>query len=46
MLEKETAMKNQVKKIPKAFIYEEYEGIPVYRKGYKDVILGLKPSKK
>lgn len=35
-------MENQLKQIPKAFIYEEYEGIPIYRKGYKDVILGLK----
>jgi hypothetical protein len=41
-LGKETVMENQVKKIPKAFIYEEYEGIPMYRKGYKDVTMGLK----
>ena len=35
-------MKNSAKKIPKDYIYEEYEGTPIYRKGYKELILGLK----
>ncbi len=35
-------MENLVNKIPQAFIYEEYEGIPIYRKGYRDILLGLK----
>jgi Uma2 family endonuclease len=29
-------------KIPKYLIYEEMDGKPLYRKGYKDVLLGLK----
>ena len=28
--------------IPKILIYEEFDGHPIYRKGYKDVVLGLK----
>ena len=31
-----------VSQIPKILIYEEFDGHPIYRKGYKDVILGLK----
>ncbi len=30
------------KTIPKSLIYEEFDGHPIYRKGYKDFILGLK----
>ncbi|WP_373515065.1 Uma2 family endonuclease [Persicitalea sp.] len=30
------------KQIPKTLIYEEFDGHPIYRKGYKDFILGLK----
>jgi len=30
------------KQIPKILIYEEFDGHPVYRKGYKDFALGLK----
>ena len=30
------------KLIPKILIYEEFDGIPLYRKGYKDFVLGLK----
>lgn len=29
-------------KIPRILIYEEFDGHPIYRKGYKDVMLGLK----
>lgn len=32
----------QVKEIPKILIYEEFDGHPIYRKGYKDYVLGLK----
>ena len=32
----------EVIQIPKILIYEEFDGHPVYRKGYKDVMLGLK----
>lgn len=28
--------------IPRILIYEEFDGHPIYRKGYKDVMLGLK----
>lgn len=28
--------------IPKILIYEEFDGHPIYRKGYRDVMLGLK----
>lgn len=28
--------------IPKILIYEEFDGHPIYRKGYKDFVLGLK----
>ena len=28
--------------IPKILIYEEFDGHPIYRKGYKDFMLGLK----
>jgi Uma2 family endonuclease len=28
--------------IPKILIYEEFEGHPIYRKGYRDFMLGLK----
>lgn len=28
--------------IPRILIYEEFDGHPIYRKGYKDVLLGLK----
>lgn len=28
--------------IPRILIYEEFDGHPIYRKGYKDVVLGLK----
>ena len=28
--------------IPKSLIYEEFDGHPIYRKGYKDFVLGLK----
>jgi Uma2 family endonuclease len=31
-----------VSQIPKILIYEEFDGHPIYRKGYKDVMLGLK----
>ena len=31
-----------VLKIPKILIYEEFDGHPIYRKGYKDFMLGLK----
>lgn len=30
------------KQIPKTLIYEEFDGHPIYRKGYKDFVLGLK----
>ncbi len=30
------------KQIPKILIYEEFNGHPIYRKGYKDFVLGLK----
>ncbi len=30
------------KQIPKILIYEEFDGHPIYRKGYKDFVLGLK----
>ena len=29
-------------KIPKILIYEEFDGHPIYRKGYKDFLLGFK----
>lgn len=29
-------------KIPRILIYEEFDGHPIYRKGYKEVMLGLK----
>jgi Uma2 family endonuclease len=29
-------------KIPKILVYEEFDGHPIYRKGYKDFMLGLK----
>ncbi len=32
----------QVKEIPKILIYEEFDGHPIYRKGYKDYVLGVK----
>lgn len=32
----------KTKQIPKILIYEEFEGHPIYRKGYKDFVLGLK----
>ncbi|MFN8355284.1 MAG: Uma2 family endonuclease [Spirosomataceae bacterium] len=32
----------EVMQIPKILIYEEFDGHPVYRKGYKDFLLGLK----
>ncbi|WP_373514359.1 hypothetical protein [Persicitalea sp.] len=32
----------QVAEIPKILIYEEFDGHPIYRKGYKDYVLGLK----
>lgn len=28
--------------IPKILVYEEFDGHPIYRKGYKDFMLGLK----
>lgn len=28
--------------IPKILVYEEFDGHPIYRKGYKDFLLGLK----
>ena len=28
--------------VPRILIYEEFDGHPIYRKGYKDVMLGLK----
>lgn len=30
------------KQIPKILIYEEFDGHPIYRKGYKDFVLGIK----
>lgn len=30
------------RQVPPILIYEEFDGHPIYRKGYKDVILGLK----
>lgn len=33
---------SQVLEIPKILIYEEFDGHPIYRKGYKDYVLGLK----
>ena len=30
--------------IPKILIYEEFDGHPIYRKGYKEVMLGLKKA--
>ena len=32
----------QTKQIPKILIYEEFDGHPIYRKGYKDFVLGVK----
>jgi Uma2 family endonuclease len=32
----------KVQEIPKILIYEEFNGHPIYRKGYKDYVLGLK----
>ena len=32
----------KVQEIPKILIYEEFDGHPIYRKGYKDYVLGLK----
>jgi Uma2 family endonuclease len=32
----------EVAQIPKILIYEEFDGHPIYRKGYKDFLLGLK----
>ena len=32
----------KVQDIPKILIYEEFDGHPIYRKGYKDYVLGLK----
>ena len=29
-------------KIPKILIYEEFDGHPIYRKGYRDFMLALK----
>ena len=29
-------------KIPKILIYEEFDGHPIYRKGYKNFMLGFK----
>lgn len=31
-------------KIPKHLIYEEMDGLPLYRKGYKDVLSGIKTA--
>ncbi|TAF96893.1 MAG: Uma2 family endonuclease [Cytophagia bacterium] len=31
-----------IAKIPKILIYEEFDGHPIYRKGYRDFMLGLK----
>ncbi len=31
-----------VSQIPKVLIYEEFDGHPIYRKGYRDFVLGLK----
>ncbi len=33
---------SQVAEIPKVLIYEEFDGHPIYRKGYGDYVLGLK----
>lgn len=30
------------KQIPKILVYEEFDGHPIYRKGYRDFVLGLK----
>ncbi len=35
-----------VSQIPKILIYEEFDGHPIYRKGHKDFMLGLKKLKK
>jgi Uma2 family endonuclease len=32
----------EVLEIPKVLIYEEFDGHPIYRRGYKDYLLGLK----
>lgn len=32
----------QISEIPKILVYEEFDGHPIYRKGYKDYLLGLK----
>ena len=32
----------KVAEIPRILIYEEFDGHPIYRKGYKDYLLGLK----
>ncbi len=32
----------EVLQIPKILIYEEFDGHPIYRKGYRDFLLGLK----
>ncbi|MFN4144653.1 MAG: hypothetical protein ACK4GN_02435 [Runella sp.] len=35
-------METSITQVPKILVYEEFEGHPIYRKGYKDFMLGLK----
>lgn len=32
----------EIIQIPKILVYEEFDGHPIYSKGYKDYMLGLK----
>ena len=42
VVEKTRRVPVSTKKIPSALIYEEWNGTPIYYKGYKDVLTGKK----
>lgn len=44
VVEKPRRVSVSTKKIPSALIYEEWNGVPVYRKGYKEVLAGKKTA--
>jgi hypothetical protein len=44
VVEKPRRVSVSTKKIPSALIYEEWNGVPVYRKGYKEVLTGKKTA--
>jgi hypothetical protein len=33
---------DKIVNIPQILVYEEFDGHPIYRKGYKDFMLGIK----